>query len=46
MHIATQKIAPFLWFDTEAEEAAKFYVFDREQVRMRHNSVAGVRASI
>lgn len=26
MHIATQKIAPCLWFDTEAEEAAKFYV--------------------
>ena len=21
-----QKIVPFLWFDTEAEEAAKFYV--------------------
>jgi predicted 3-demethylubiquinone-9 3-methyltransferase (glyoxalase superfamily) len=21
-----QKITPFLWFDTEAEEAAKFYV--------------------
>jgi predicted 3-demethylubiquinone-9 3-methyltransferase (glyoxalase superfamily) len=26
MHIATQKIAPCLWFDSEAEEAAKFYV--------------------
>jgi predicted 3-demethylubiquinone-9 3-methyltransferase (glyoxalase superfamily) len=26
MHIATQKIAPCLWFDTEAEEAANFYV--------------------
>jgi len=21
-----QKISPFLWFDTQAEEAAKFYV--------------------
>jgi predicted 3-demethylubiquinone-9 3-methyltransferase (glyoxalase superfamily) len=26
MQIATQKIAPCLWFDSEAEEAAKFYV--------------------
>jgi predicted 3-demethylubiquinone-9 3-methyltransferase (glyoxalase superfamily) len=26
MQIITQKIAPCLWFDTEAEEAAKFYV--------------------
>ena len=26
MHIATQKIAPCLWFDTKAEEAAKFCV--------------------
>jgi predicted 3-demethylubiquinone-9 3-methyltransferase (glyoxalase superfamily) len=26
MQIVTQKIAPCLWFDTEAEEAAKFYV--------------------
>jgi len=24
--IASQKITPFLWFDKEAEEAAKFYV--------------------
>ena len=23
---AVQKITPFLWFDTEAEEAAKYYV--------------------
>ena len=23
--MATQKISPFLWFDTQAEEAAKFY---------------------
>src|SRR5262245_13721490 len=26
MQIVTQKIAPCLWFDTEAEEASKFYV--------------------
>ncbi len=26
MQIVTQKIAPCLWFNTEAEEAAKFYV--------------------
>jgi predicted 3-demethylubiquinone-9 3-methyltransferase (glyoxalase superfamily) len=26
MMIATQRITPCLWFDTEAEEAAKFYV--------------------
>ena len=26
MQIVTQKIAPCLWYDTEAEEAAKFYV--------------------
>jgi predicted 3-demethylubiquinone-9 3-methyltransferase (glyoxalase superfamily) len=26
MTIAAQKITPCLWFDTEAEEAAKFYV--------------------
>jgi len=26
MTITTQKITPCLWFDTEAEEAAKFYV--------------------
>ena len=26
MQIVTQKIAPCLWFDTQAEEAAKFYV--------------------
>ena len=23
---AVQKITPFLWFDTQAEEAAKYYV--------------------
>jgi predicted 3-demethylubiquinone-9 3-methyltransferase (glyoxalase superfamily) len=26
MQITTPKIIPFLWFDTQAEEAAKFYV--------------------
>jgi predicted 3-demethylubiquinone-9 3-methyltransferase (glyoxalase superfamily) len=26
MMAAVQKIAPFLWFDTQAEEAAKYYV--------------------
>jgi predicted 3-demethylubiquinone-9 3-methyltransferase (glyoxalase superfamily) len=26
MKIVTQKIAPCLWYDTQAEEAAKFYV--------------------
>ena len=26
MAIAKQKIVPCLWFDTEAEEAARFYV--------------------
>lgn len=26
MTIHKQKITPFLWFDTQAEEAAKFYV--------------------
>ncbi len=26
MQSATQKITPFLWFDDQAEEAAKFYV--------------------
>jgi predicted 3-demethylubiquinone-9 3-methyltransferase (glyoxalase superfamily) len=26
MQISAQKITPFLWFDTQAEEAATFYV--------------------
>ena len=26
MEIVSQKLAPCLWFDTQAEEAAKFYV--------------------
>jgi predicted 3-demethylubiquinone-9 3-methyltransferase (glyoxalase superfamily) len=35
------KISPFLWFDTQAEEAAKFYVSifeDSKIVRITHNS--------
>jgi len=34
MPIATQKITPCLWFDTEAEDAAKFYcsVFDNSRI--------------
>jgi len=34
MPIATQKITPCLWFDTQAEEAAKFYcsVFKNSKV--------------
>ncbi len=43
-----QKITPFLWFDTEAEDAARFYVtlFDDAEVtdvrRMPDGSVLGV----
>jgi predicted 3-demethylubiquinone-9 3-methyltransferase (glyoxalase superfamily) len=34
MSAITQKITPFLWFDTEAEEAANFYVsvFDNSSI--------------
>jgi len=34
MEIVTQKISPCLWFDTEAEEAANFYVsvFDNSRI--------------
>jgi predicted 3-demethylubiquinone-9 3-methyltransferase (glyoxalase superfamily) len=34
MPIATQKITPCLWFDTEAEDAAKFYcaIFDNARI--------------
>jgi predicted 3-demethylubiquinone-9 3-methyltransferase (glyoxalase superfamily) len=33
--IHQQKITPFLWFDTQAEEAAKFYVtiFDNSRIK-------------
>ena len=34
MAIAAQKVAPCLWFDTEAEEAAKFYVSIFEDSRI------------
>jgi predicted 3-demethylubiquinone-9 3-methyltransferase (glyoxalase superfamily) len=46
MQIVTQKIAPCLWFDTEAEEAAKFYVSFRTQDQQRRplsEREAGVR---
>ena len=35
MTIAPQRIAPCLWFDTEAEDAAKFYcaVFDNSKIK-------------
>jgi predicted 3-demethylubiquinone-9 3-methyltransferase (glyoxalase superfamily) len=34
MPIATQKIVPCLWFDTQAEDAAKFYcsIFDNSRI--------------
>ena len=35
MTIATQKITPCLWFDTEAEEAANFYVSIFKDSRIR-----------
>jgi predicted 3-demethylubiquinone-9 3-methyltransferase (glyoxalase superfamily) len=34
MAIATQKISPCLWFDSEAEEAARFYVSIFKNSRM------------
>ena len=35
MPTLTHKITPFLWFDTQAEEAAKFYtsIFDNSRIR-------------
>jgi predicted 3-demethylubiquinone-9 3-methyltransferase (glyoxalase superfamily) len=39
-----QKICPFLWFDTQAEEAAKFYtsIFDHSRIkRISYYSRAG-----
>jgi predicted 3-demethylubiquinone-9 3-methyltransferase (glyoxalase superfamily) len=35
MQLTTQKIMPCLWFDTEAEEAAKFYasIFENSKIR-------------
>ena len=37
-----QKLIPCLWFDTEAEEAARFYtsIFPRSQVRSRSRITA------
>jgi predicted 3-demethylubiquinone-9 3-methyltransferase (glyoxalase superfamily) len=34
MHISAKKITPCLWFDTEAEDAAKFYVSVFPNARM------------
>lgn len=36
-----QKITPFLWFDTEAEEAARFYVSIIKNAKMGHISRYG-----
>jgi len=44
----TQKIVPNLWFDTEAEEAAAFYVSvfkDARIVNVTHYTEAGPRAA-
>jgi predicted 3-demethylubiquinone-9 3-methyltransferase (glyoxalase superfamily) len=44
MALATQKISPCLWFDTQAEEAARFYcsVFKNSKVgRIAHYPDAG-----
>lgn len=38
MAIAKQKITPCLWFDTEAEEAAKFYCSIFENSKIEHVS--------
>lgn len=38
---ATQKITPFLWFDGQAEEAAKFYVSVFGNSRITHISCYG-----
>jgi predicted 3-demethylubiquinone-9 3-methyltransferase (glyoxalase superfamily) len=36
-----QKITPFLWFDTQAEEAANFYISIFENSKIRHVSRYG-----
>jgi predicted 3-demethylubiquinone-9 3-methyltransferase (glyoxalase superfamily) len=44
MQISAQKITPFLWFDTQAEEAATFYVSvfkDSKLGRISHYGKAG-----
>jgi predicted 3-demethylubiquinone-9 3-methyltransferase (glyoxalase superfamily) len=42
-----QKVSPFLWFDTQAEEAATFYVslFDNSAITgvTRQGGAAGIR---
>lgn len=46
--LARQKITPFLWFDNQAEEAAKFYVsiFDNSTIRsVTRYGDAGAQAS-
>ncbi|MFG3494422.1 VOC family protein [Streptomyces sp. NPDC047928] len=46
MHKVTQKITPFLWFDTEAEQAVAHYtsIFDDAQVvKVTHFGEAGPR---
>src|SRR6266567_6086312 len=43
-----QKITPFLWFDTQAEEAVKFYtsIFKNSRIRkIAHYEEAGQKAS-
>jgi predicted 3-demethylubiquinone-9 3-methyltransferase (glyoxalase superfamily) len=47
MPIARQKIAPCLWYDTQAEDAAKFYVsiFKNSKIgRVAHYSKGGFEA--
>jgi len=46
--IVTQKITPFLWFDNQAEEAAKFYVSVFENSRIKNTlryDEAGAKSS-
>lgn len=41
MEIRTQKITPYLWFDSQAEEAAEFYTSIFKNSRMGHISRYG-----
>ncbi len=41
MPTITQKITPCLWFDTEAEDAAKFYISIFDNSRIKHISRYG-----
>jgi predicted 3-demethylubiquinone-9 3-methyltransferase (glyoxalase superfamily) len=43
MPVAAQKILPCLWFDTEAEEAAKFYCSIFKDSRIETISPTGTR---